>query len=141
MSQNIVVEGPTGRIIGENVEFPREEALNKRQRELELVVKLLNNPDFVRRKVQIAFCDETTQSMMRNRNNKNEFLRWMITTEHKVNGEINCWSNGFLGSRWADIEIAGKVIRIAIYTRSGDKKFTNWDKLKGIDVILNLYEY
>lgn len=141
MSQNIVVEGPTGRIIGENFEFPTDELLNKRQRELELVVKLLNNPDFIRRKVQIEFTDETTQSIMRNRNNRIEFLRWLIETEHRVNGEINCWSNGFLGSRWADIKIADKVIRIAIYTRSGDKKVTNWDELKGIDVILNLYEY
>ena len=45
-----------------------------------------------------------------------EFIR--EPDNHKVDG--NKWSNGFLGSCWADTTINGKAVRIAFYSKSLD---------------------
>jgi hypothetical protein len=115
--------------------------LDKRQKELETFLKLLKVPEFIFRKVQLLTMDDVAINIMRrNSDSKKEFLKWLVITDHQVNGEMNCWSNGFLGSRWADVEIMGKTLRIAFYTRSGDPEFTDWDMFRGRDYILEMYE-
>lgn len=103
--------------------------IDKRGKELEIVVKLIRNLDFLKSRVLILLnpedADEDPEffNWFQNRNTKLEFFDWLLTHNHKVDGSEGNWSNGFLGSRWADKKFRGKWCRIAFYGK---------DELKGL---------
>ena len=60
-----------------------------------------------------------------------EMQRWLISHKHKVNGEEGEWSNGYLGSRWADKTFDGKDVRLAFYSKKYDPTEMNpWREKK-----------
>ena len=102
-----------------------EEKLAVRRKELEVFVKLLKTaPYSILKKTQVFLnpCIEETE-LLRWWNDpatKVEVGVWLMNNDHKVNGKFGNWSNGFLGSRWADYKFNGKVCRIAFYSRKTD---------------------
>lgn len=101
-----------------------EEIANKRQKELETFLKCLetfplNNIILKEKTIMAHNGGNAHNSWFHNCTTKNELLDFLLNPKnHKVDGKI--WSNGFLGSRWADTELNGRMCRIAFYTRKND---------------------
>jgi hypothetical protein len=60
-----------------------------------------------------------------------DWLKWIKTNKHEVNGKYGNWSAGFMGSRWADCEINGRNCRVAFYHRKSDPLPFNIDEIVG----------
>lgn len=121
---SIVIDG-NGNIL-ENYNFPNEETLNQRQKELEIFLKCVEKL-YYDKKISILsdapknwFCDIQT---------KREFFSWLFLHNHKVNGNVDEWNNGFLGSRWCDKTFNGRKIRIAFYNKNEFETYGNNYKL------------
>jgi len=104
------------------------------RKELEVYVDLLNKiPYEIYKKTDVRLnpaCadpnevgEENAKKMVEwflNRKSKDEFLKWLFSEKHKVNGKYGNWSAGFLGSRWADCKINGRNCRLAFYSFKTD---------------------
>lgn len=103
--------------------------IEKRGKEMGVVLKLIKNLDFVKSQVLILAHPEEAEenpeflNWYLNHQTKREFFDWLFTNNHKVGGNEGQWSNGFLGSRWCDKKFNDKWCRIAFYGK---------DELKGL---------
>jgi hypothetical protein len=117
-----------------------DEILDKRLKELECFLKCLEtyplNTIILRDKTLIAHQIDGGNEWFRNQTTKNALLDFLLNPiNHKVNGEI--WSNGFLGSRWADTILNGKSVRLAFYTKKSDPEmFRSLDPTKNYAIII-----
>jgi hypothetical protein len=108
-----------------------EEISNRRQKELECFLKCLETyplNSVILRDKTLIFQDggDEHSTWWLNRTTKNALMDFLLDKKnHKVNGEI--WCNGFLGSRWADTKLNGRMCRLAFYTKKSDP-----DALKGM---------
>lgn len=134
-----VMDCGSGKISTETPMCMREggdELIATRKKELEVYVKLLTtNPSSVL-KTTATFLNpyatlpaevgqeqaDTITSWWGLPKTKDDTKKWLFTNKHKVNGKFGNWSNGFLGSRWADVEINGRNCRIAFYSRKLDEQ-------------------
>jgi len=103
-----------------------EEISTKRQKELECFLKCLETyplNSVILKEKTIIYQDggEEHTAWWRNRTTKDELMDFLLNPKnHKVNGKI--WCNGFLGSRWADTKLNGRMCRLAFYTKKNDPK-------------------
>jgi hypothetical protein len=105
-----------------------EEIQDRREKELETFLKCLETyplNSVILKEKTIIFHDggkkKKIAEWFSNRTTKNALMDFLLDpANHKVNGKI--WSNGFLGSRWADTELNGRKVRLAFYTRKSDPK-------------------
>lgn len=111
-----------------------EEHIAKRKKELEVYVKLWNSaPENIFDKTALLLNPHTLDpnevgaeearkiKEWFNETTKRAVMFWLVHTKHKVNGKFGGWSNGSLGSRWADCKIEGRNCRIAFYSRKTDE--------------------
>ena len=98
------------------------------KKELETYVKLLPN-DYIMSKTKICLNphmydmkhdeDEFNKykKWVSNPKTKMDFIVWLRTNIHKVDGTSNNWNCGFMGSRWVDMMMGDKKTRIYFYSR------------------------
>ena len=104
--------------------FPSAAVHKQRTKELEVFIALLNNPFFVMSKVNIlANPDDGVDFAKFIKQNRDDVFLWITQTEHKMLDKGGQWCCGCMGSRWADITVGGKLVRIAFYSRKRDNKF------------------
>lgn len=113
-----------------------EELIAKRKKELEVYVKLLVEKPLSVLTTTATFLNpyathpaevgqeqaDTITSWWSIPKTQDDMKRWLFTNKHKVNGKFGNWNNGFLGSRWADVEINGRKCRVAFYSRRMDEQ-------------------
>jgi hypothetical protein len=130
---NCVIDRGTGEVRDELPLFLRgdgEEILDKRRKELEVYVSLLNaSPDAVMKQTFITIIPDVLKlydddgkynKWWKDEKTIPAFRNWIKTNKHKVNGKYGNWSAGFLGSRWADTDLNGMRCRLAFYSRKLD---------------------
>ena len=104
--------------------FPSEAILASNRRELEVFIGLLNNPYFVINKVNIfANPDDGVAFAKFIKKNADDVYKWVLGTSHKMLDNGGLWCNGGFGSRWADIKVGGRTVRLAFYSKQTNKKF------------------
>jgi len=111
-----------------------EEEIDKRRKELETYLKLLNaNPEQMIRGHTLVILNQATldpnevgaeqaraiQKWFDTPKTKQEIREWLGCGTHKADGKS--WNCGFMGSRWADKKINGRPVRFAFYADK-DKK-------------------
>ena len=111
-----------------------EAEIDRRRKELATYLKLLNaNPEqMIRNHTFVCLNPSTLDPKMVGEEQANEIKRWFGTEQtkrelkqwlgcgtHKVDGKS--WSCGFLGSRWADKKINGRMVRFAFYADKDEK--------------------
>ena len=122
-------------------EMPKEEEIEILCNELKTFVEMLNtNPqELLTKQVLLMISSSLIDEDIVSKDEAKDILNWWkdsITTkqlmeflfkrDHKVNGDYNNWSCGFLGSRWVDTIINQKDCRIAFYSRkSNAQNFIN----------------
>lgn len=112
-----------------------EKEIAKRKKELEVFVKLWNDaPENIFDKTAVCLNPHTLNPSevgeeeakkikeWFNETTQRAVMFWLVHTKHKVNGKFGGWSNGSLGSRWADCKIEGRNCRIAFYSRKTDER-------------------
>jgi hypothetical protein len=111
-----------------------EKILEKRRKELEVFVKVLNLQPIAILGKTFTFLNQATlnpnevgetlakaiKDWWNKKETKDAIQYWIFGGKHKVNGEFNNWSSGYLGSRWADTKLNGRKCRIAFYSRIND---------------------
>ena len=106
-----------------------DDIIDKRRKELEVFLKCWHRGSPICGKTLIALMpdkyEKETVDWWQNRYTTIALLEF-LETKKKVNGKE--WSCGFMGSRWADVTLNGKSIRLAFYSRKGDTK--TFEKLK-----------
>jgi len=101
-----------------------EEEIARRGKELETYLKCLEtyplNRTILKDKTVISQSGgEDCHAWWWDPKTKDAVMNFLLDKEnHKVDGKK--WSNGFLGSRWADTKLNGKMCRIAFYSRKSD---------------------
>lgn len=101
-----------------------DEIIEKRGKELETFLKCLEtyplNKVILKDKTMICHNGGVDNNdWFHNIKTKDDIFDFLLNaSNHKVDGVI--WSNGFLGSRWADTTINEKDVRIAFYSRKND---------------------
>ena len=120
-----------------NEELEQRQALcPQKQKELEIVLNILNtSPLSIINKVCIVLdpswaAENKNCKDYNNESFNKEMQRWLISHKHKVNGEEGEWSNGYLGSRWADKTFDGKSVRLAFYSKKYDPTVMDWREKK-----------
>jgi len=111
-----------------------EEEIEKRRKELETYLKLLNaNPQQMIAKHTLVCLNPATidpnevgaeqardiKKWFDTPKTKQEIREWFGCGKHKADGKS--WNCGFMGSRWADKKINGRMVRFAFYADK-DKK-------------------
>ena len=105
-------------------EMPKEEEIEIWCNELKTFVEMLNtNPQELLTKQVLLMISPSL--IDEDKDEAKDILNWWkdsITTkqlmeflfkrDHKVNGDYNNWSCGFLGSRWADTKINQKIVAL-----------------------------
>lgn len=105
--------------------FPDDEQIDKRKKELEVFLRCVGQ-SYSFYENQVLILSNTPQDWFNHPQTRDDFNRWLIAHNHKVNGKEGEWSNGFLGSRWCDRTFNGKKVRVAFYNKEemptyGDK--------------------
>jgi len=108
--------------------------IEKRRKELETYLKLLNaNPEQMIRGHTLVMLNPATldagmvgaeqardiQKWFDTPKTKQEIREWLGCGKHKADGKS--WNCGFMGSRWADKKINGRMVRFAFYADKDTK--------------------
>ena len=114
-------------------EMPEQETLDVLRAELQEFVDMLNeSPKETLLKTMLFISPALTDNQEQgdeaqvikewwnNKTTISNLRDFCFKRNHKVNGEFNNWSSGFLGSRWTDCEINGRICRIAFYSRENN---------------------
>ena len=111
-----------------------EAEIEKRRKELETYLKLLNaNPEQMIRGHTLVVLNPSTldaglvgeqqakdiQKWFDTPKTKQEIREWLGCGTHKADGKS--WNCGFMGSRWADKKINGRMVRFAFYADKDQK--------------------
>ena len=140
----------------EPCEFKETDELNSLKKELEAYfIDLKRDFDTTMFKNTIAILNGALQgeitkvwnactTWFNDKKTKFEFIEFMRTNKHMVNGEEKQWSCGEFGSRWLDITINGYYCRVAFYSKVNNpewftKQFSKNDYILMLDPTYDRY--
>lgn len=111
-----------------------EAEIEKRRKELETYLKLLNaNPEqMIRGHTLVVLNPSTLDPELVGEQQARDIRKWFDTpkTKQEINLWLGCgthkadgksWNCGFMGSRWADKKINGRMVRFAFYADKDQK--------------------
>jgi hypothetical protein len=94
-------------------ELPTSEQLQNRRKELEVVLKILPHLIFSKKLILEG-------GFVASKAHADSVWKYLLNNDHKINGEFGQWSSGMFGSRWADVRLNGRNLRLAFYSRKLD---------------------
>ena len=116
---------------GSSFSLPSEEILEKRKQTIEKFLtieeQLKNGEEAL---VQIERGMETKQVLDWFYDANEDLARKIFPGTMRCNGEQENWCNGWMGSRWSDMTLNGRLVRVAFYEKDEDpeafSQYENW---------------